>query len=496
MHFVYLAGMLELLNLIGAQLKPAQDGQWLDQIEPATGQVTGRLPRSNAADVEDAYAAAAQAFPSWSATPIERRAACLRNLAALVNQHSETLAQAESQDNGKPIRLAQSVDIPRAEQNLAFFASAIEQFSSEAHIPAGHTHINYTHRKSIGVVGCISPWNLPLYLFTWKIAPALAAGNCVIAKPSEITPVTAWMLSQWVLQAGFPPGVLNIVHGLGPEVGQAIVEHPRIKAISFTGGTVTGAHIARTAGPMFKKMSLELGGKNPAIIFADCDFDKALQTTIRSSFANQGQICLCSSRILIEDSIYDRFRDALVAKVQRMQPGDPLDPATKMGAVVSASHRDKVLGHIQAAHSEGATLLCGGGLADAPNERCANGYFIEPTIFENAGPSCKINQEEVFGPVITLQRFHAESEAIQLANSSDYGLACTIWTQDLGKAHRVAAEVESGIAWVNCWLVRDLRTPFGGVKASGVGREGGWSALQFFTEPQNVCISLSSIEMP
>ena len=483
--------MLQLLNLIGSELKPANDGEWLDQIEPATGEITGRLPRSKATDVDHAYAAAAQAFPTWSTTPVEGRAACLRKLAQLISHNSAQLAEAESRDNGKPISLAQSVDIPRAEQNLAFFASAIEQFPSEAHIPAGPSHINYTHRKPIGVVGCISPWNLPLYLFTWKIAPALAAGNCVIAKPSEITPVTAWMLSQWVLEAGFPPGVLNIVHGLGPEVGQAIVSHPSIKAISFTGGTVTGAHIARTAGPMFKKMSLELGGKNPAIIFADCDFEKALQTTIRSSFANQGQICLCSSRILIEDSIYDRFRDALIEKVGRMQPNDPMLPETKMGAVVSLAHRDKIMGHIQSAQAEGATLLCGGSIADAPNARCEGGYFVQPTVFEDAGPECRINQEEVFGPVITLQRFHTENEAVQLANSSPFGLACTIWTQHIGKAHRVAAGVESGIAWINCWLVRDLRTPFGGVKDSGVGREGGWNALQFFTEPQNVCVSIT-----
>ncbi len=471
-------------------MRPARDGEWLDQIEPATGHVTGRIPRSKSIDIDDAYSAADQAFNGWRTTPIEERAACLRKLAGLIHKNRKALAQAESQDNGKPVSLAESVDIPRAEQNLSFFASAIEQFPSEAHIPAGPTHINYTHRKPIGVVGCISPWNLPLYLFTWKIAPALAAGNCVIAKPSEITPVTAWMLSKWVLEAGFPPGVLNIVHGLGPEVGQAIVEHPSIKAISFTGGTVTGAHIARTAAPLFKKMSLELGGKNPAVIFADCDFEKALQTTVRSSFANQGQICLCSSRILIEDSIYDRFKDAFVTKVRRMQPGDPIEPETKMGAVVSESHRDKILSHIQSATSEGAALLCGGGIANPPNERCKNGYYIQPTIFENAGASAKINQEEVFGPVITLQRFHSENDAIMLANSSVYGLACTIWTQDIGKGHRVAAGIESGIAWINCWLVRDLRTPFGGVKASGVGREGGWNALQFFTEPQNVCIDM------
>jgi aminomuconate-semialdehyde/2-hydroxymuconate-6-semialdehyde dehydrogenase len=482
--------MLELLNLIGNQMKPAHAGEWLDQIEPASGLVTGRLPRSKSHDIDEAYNAANHAFKAWSKTSIQDRATCLRNLANLIHQNRDELAKAESQDNGKPISLAQSVDIPRAEQNLAFFASAIEQFPSEAHIPAGPSHINYTHRKPIGVVGCISPWNLPLYLFTWKIAPALASGNCVIAKPSEITPVTAWMLSKWVLEAGFPPGVLNIVHGLGNEAGQAIVEHPQIKAISFTGGTATGAHIARTSAPLFKKLSLELGGKNPAIIFSDCDFEKALQTTVRSSFANQGQICLCSSRILVEDSIYDRFKAALVEKVKRMQPGDPMLQDTKMGAVVSESHRDKILGHIQKAQEEGARLLCGGSSAAAPNDRCANGYFVQPTIFENAEVSSQINQEEVFGPVITLQRFQNENEAIQLANSTIYGLACTIWTQDIARAHRVAADVESGIAWINCWLVRDLRTPFGGVKASGVGREGGWNALQFFTEPQNVCLEI------
>ncbi len=487
---VYLGAMLDLLNLIGGESREAQNGTWLDNIDPATGQIFARIPRSGKADVAAAYTAAASAFPQWSNTSIENRAACLRNLAHIVSQNAEALAQAESQDNGKPLSLARAVDIPRAEKNLAFFAGAIEQFPSEAHIPAGPTHINYTHRKPIGVVGCISPWNLPLYLFTWKVAPALAAGNCVIAKPSEITPVTAWMLSQWIEEAGFPPGVFNVLHGLGPEVGQAIVEHPGIKAISFTGGTSTGAHIARTTASMFKKLSLELGGKNPAIIFSDCDFDAALATTVRSSFANQGQICLCSSRILIEDRIYDRFRDALIEKVKRMIPGDPLDEQTKMGAVVSAAHRDKIIQHIELAQSEGGQLLCGGGTASAPNDRCKDGFFVAPTVFENLGPNCQLNQQEVFGPVITLQRFYSEDEAIQLANATEYGLAATIWTTDLKKAHRTAARVESGIAWVNCWLVRDLRTPFGGVKASGVGREGGWEALRFFTEPQNVCIEL------
>ena len=480
--------MMELQNLIGGEMKGPSSGEWIENTEPASGVTFGRIPRSNEADVEAAVAAAETAFPAWSQTPFEERSACLRRWGALVAQHQEALIAAESQDNGKPVSLARAVDIPRAQKNLEFFAGAIEHFASDAHIPAGATHIHYTHRKPIGVVGCISPWNLPLYLFTWKIAPALAAGNCVIAKPSEVTPVTAWMLSQWAEEAGFPPGVFNVVHGLGHEAGQALVEHPKVKAISFTGGTQTGAHIARTTAGMFKKLSLELGGKNPALIFADCDFEQAVATTARSSFANQGQICLCSSRILIENSIYEAFRDALVAKAKRMIPGDPSLPQTKMGALVSASHRDKVLGFIAAAKEQGATVLCGGGAAEAPNDRCREGYFVQPTILEGLGPSCNINQEEIFGPVITLQRFSTEAEALNLANDSTYGLAATIWTQDAQKAHRVASQLDSGIAWINCWLVRDLRTPFGGVKSSGVGREGGFEALRFFTEPQSVCI--------
>tara|TARA_B100000767_G_scaffold91616_2_gene88027 strand:+ start:3400 stop:4854 length:1455 start_codon:yes stop_codon:yes gene_type:complete len=480
--------MEQLQNLIGGEFMGAVNGEWLDIVEPATGQVYGQLPRSKAPDVELAVKAASKAFPVWAAMPFEERAECLRRWAKLIAKHADALVQAESKDNGKPVSLAQTVDIPRAQKNLEFFAGAIEHFASEAHISAGATHIHYTHRKPIGIVGCISPWNLPLYLFTWKIAPAIAAGNCVIAKPSEITPLSAFMLSQWAEEAGLPKGVFNVIHGLGSEAGQAIVEHPRIKAISFTGGTSTGAHIARTTAPQFKKLSLELGGKNPAVIFADCDFDKAVATTIRSSFANQGQICLCSSRILIEDSIYDRFKTALVDKAQRIQIGDPAEKATKMGAVVSQAHRDKILASIAQAKTENGIILCGGHPAKAPNERCKEGYFVQPTIIEGLGPSCGMNQEEVFGPVITLQRFQDENHAVALANDSQYGLAATIWTNDVAKAHRVSAAIESGIAWINCWLVRDLRTPFGGVKSSGVGREGGVEALRFFTEPQNVCL--------
>lgn len=480
--------MEELLNFIDGQFVPPLGGEWLENVEPATGRIMGQIPRSQSDDVERAVEAARRAFPAWSAMPSEERGTCLRKWAQLIETNREALIAAESRDNGKPVMLARNVDIPRAQKNLEFFAGAIEHFASEAHIPSGASFIHYTHRKPLGIVGCISPWNLPLYLFTWKIAPALAAGNCVIAKPSEITPVTAWMLSQWANEAGLPPGVFNIIHGLGPEAGQAIVEHPSIKAISFTGGTATGAHIARTTAGQFKKLSLELGGKNPAIVFADCEFEEAVQTTVRSSFANQGQICLCSSRILVEASIYESFRDALVEKAKRMIPGDPQDPTTKMGAVVSKSHRDKILGYIEKAKELGGTVLCGGGAAPAPNQRCAEGYFILPTIIEGLEHGCAINQEEIFGPVITIQKFSDEHEAISLANNSTYGLAATIWTTDVARAHRVAASVESGIAWINCWMARDLRTPFGGVKSSGVGREGGTEALRFFTEPQNVSV--------
>jgi len=347
--------------------------------------------------------------------------------------------------------------------------------------------INYTTRKPIGVVGCISPWNLPLYLFSWKIAPALASGNCVIAKPSEVTPYTAYLLSEVAQEIGLPPGVLNIVHGTGGSAGDAIVKHPLIKAISFTGGTETGAYISRTAGPMFKKLSLELGGKNPNIIFADCDFEEMLTTTVRSSFANQGQICLCGSRIFIERPIYEKFKTAFIEKVSRMKNLAPSDPNSKQGAVVSKGHMEKVLSYVDLAKEEGGTILTGGKRVILP-EPNNEGFFIEPTVIEGLKYDCRTNQEEIFGPVVTIMPFDSEEEVLMMANSTQYGLSTTVWTSNLKRAHRIADQVHAGIVWVNSWLVRDLRTPFGGVKASGVGREGGWEALKFFTEPKNIFI--------
>lgn len=477
-----------LENYIGGNLIGPLSGNFIDNINPATGEIYGQIPDSNIKDVNAAVSAAIKAFPAWSISAVEERFKILNRIAELIDENLETLALAETNDNGKPFWLSKKVDIPRASANFRFFATGIMHFAAESHNMEDKA-VNYTLRQPIGIVGCISPWNLPLYLFTWKIAPALAAGNCVVAKPSEVTPITAFLLSKICKEAGLPDGVLNIIHGTGPGAGEAIVSHPDVKAISFTGSTRAGERIASIAAPKFKKLSLELGGKNPAIIFADCNWDKMLAETIRSSFSNQGEICLCSSRILIEESVYSTFKKDFVEKTKKLTVGDPLDENSKQGAIVSKVHYEKILRCIDTAKQEGGKILCGGNAVKLEG-RCTNGYFIEPAVIEGLGPICQTNQEEIFGPVVTLQSFKTEEEAIQLANATQYGLAATIWTQDISKANRVAAKVESGIIWINCWLLRDLRTPFGGIKNSGVGREGGWEALRFFTEAKNICIQL------
>lgn len=480
--------MQKIANYVNGELVAPKSGAYIDNFEPATGQVYSLCPDSDEADVQTAVEAAEAAFEGWANMPISERSKILMRLSQLMEANLEKLAKAESQDQGKPVWLAHKGEIPRAVQNIHFFASGIEHFASEAH-PMGDFAINYTLRKPIGIVGCISPWNLPLYLFTWKIAPALAAGNCVIAKPSEITPMSAFLFSELCKEAGLPKGVLNIVHGLGPKVGNAIVSHPKITTISFTGGTATGKHIASVAAPMFKKLSLELGGKNPNIIFDDCDFDKAVKTSVLSSFQNQGEICLCGSRIFIQRGIYDKFKEAFIEKVKALKVGDPSDDTTKVGAIASKAHFDKVMSYVDLAKEEGGTVLTGGHKVEGEG-RCKDGWFIAPTVIEGLSYDCRTNQEEIFGPVVTLTPFDTEEEVLQYANSTNYGLAATIWTENLTKAHRMANEVKSGIIWINCWLLRDLRTPFGGMKQSGVGREGGWEALRFFTEPKNVCIKL------
>lgn len=475
-----------LENFIGGNFIGPLSGKFIDNINPATGQVYGQIPDSNEKDIEVAVQAAKKAFPAWSVLPVEQRFTILNKIAELIEENLEELALAETTDNGKPLWLSKQVDIPRASSNFRFFATGIMHFANESHQMEDKA-VNYTLRQPIGIVGCISPWNLPLYLFTWKIAPALAAGNCVIAKPSEVTPLTSFLLGKICKEAGLPDGVLNIVHGTGTICGEAIVKHRDIKAISFTGSTRAGERIASIAAPMFKKLSLELGGKNPNIIFNDCNWEKMLTETIRSSFGNQGQICLCGSRILIERSAYENFKKYFVDTTKNLTVGDPLEAHSKQGAIVSKLHFDKIMQCIETAKVEGGKILCGGNAVKLEG-RCAEGYYIEPTIIEDLDQQCKTNQEEIFGPVVTIQPFDTEEEAIELANATNYGLAASIWTQDISKANRVAAKVEAGIIWVNCWLVRDLRTPFGGVKNSGVGREGGWEALRFFTEAKNVCI--------
>jgi aminomuconate-semialdehyde/2-hydroxymuconate-6-semialdehyde dehydrogenase len=478
--------MLKLENYINGEMCAPEEGEYLDNYNPSTGQVYSLIPRSGKKDVDLAVQAAKAAFPVWSNMRIEERSAILLRLSNLIEENLDELAEAESKDNGKPLWLAKSVDIPRARDNFAFFATAIKHFAAESHRTSSNI-INFTTRKPIGVAGCISPWNLPLYLFSWKVAPALAAGNTVVAKPSEVTPMTGYLLSKLCIEAGMPAGVFNIVHGLGGEAGNAIVEHPDVPMISFTGGTSTGAHIARTAAPMFKKLSLELGGKNPNVIFDDCDFEKMMRTTLNSSFANQGQICLCGSRIYIQRGIYEKFKTEFVQRVEKMKVGDPNDDQNKMGAIVSKPHFEKIKSYIELAKEEGGKVLAGGQEVKLEGD-LKDGYFLRPTIIEGLDENARCNQEEIFGPVVTIQPFDTLEEGIALANSTGYGLASTVWTQDISTAHRMAEELHAGIVWVNCWLVRDLRTPFGGVKNSGVGREGGWEALQFFTEPKNVCI--------
>jgi aminomuconate-semialdehyde/2-hydroxymuconate-6-semialdehyde dehydrogenase len=486
---MYFCNMQEkILNYINGEFVEPAGKKYLDNINPATGEVYSLIPDSDERDVEQAVMAASAAFPAWSNMPVSTRSDILLRISSLIDKNLDRLAMAESIDQGKPLWLAKAVDIPRARDNFHFYATGAIHLATEAHAMESSA-INYTLRQPVGIAGCISPWNLPLYLFTWKIVPALASGNCVIAKPSEITPMTAFLLAGICREAGLPNGVLNIVHGLGPKVGAAIVSHPRIPAISFTGGTKTGEWIAGTAGPLFKKLSLELGGKNPNLVFADCNFDEAVKTSVNAAFSNQGEICLCGSRIFVEKSIYEKFREAFLKRVSTLKVGDPLNDENRMGAIVSQPHLEKILSYITLAKKEGGRLLLGGNQLHLPGKN-ANGFFIEPTVFENLPFDCRTNQEEIFGPVVTLTPFETEEEALSMANSTQYGLAGTIWTENLTRAHRVAAQLHSGIIWINCWLLRDLRTPFGGMKNSGVGREGGFEALKFFTEEKNVCIKL------
>jgi aminomuconate-semialdehyde/2-hydroxymuconate-6-semialdehyde dehydrogenase len=480
--------MIKLTNYINGELVAPISGKYLDNYNPSNGRVYSLIPDSDKNDIENAIKAAKTAFPSWSSMEKEKRATILNKLADKIEDHFDELVAAESKDNGKPEWLAKAVDIPRAPANIRFFATASLHYSSEMHEMDGIA-MNYTLREPVGVVGCISPWNLPLYLLTWKIAPALAAGNTVVAKPSEITPYTAYLLSKICQESNLPAGVLNIVHGLGSKVGDALTRHKDTPIISFTGGTVTGAKIAEVASPMFKKLSLELGGKNPTIIFNDADFEKSVAIAVKASFTNQGQICLCGSRIFVQKEIYSKFKTAFIEKTNSLVVGDPKNETSNLGAVVSKDHMNKILSKINLAKEEGGTILTGGNQIHLKGE-LSGGYYIAPTVIEGLDYKCITNQEEIFGPVVTLLPFENEEDVIEMANSTKYGLAASIFTQDVSKAHKVAAKIKSGVIWINTWLLRDLRIPFGGMKNSGVGREGGFKSLEFFTEPKNVCLKL------
>jgi aminomuconate-semialdehyde/2-hydroxymuconate-6-semialdehyde dehydrogenase len=469
-------------HVIGAACGETTSTRWLPVFDPAHAQPYAHVADGDAADVEAAIAAAEAAAPAWAALSNSARARHLERLADALEARLDEFARAEAIDAGKPLALARDIEIPRAVANLRFFAHAATQFASESH--HGEAGLNYTLRLPLGVVSCISPWNLPLYLFTWKIAPALAAGNTVVAKPSEVTPATATMLGELALEIGLPPGVLNLVHGLGPNVGEPLVSHPKVKAISFTGSTAVGRRIAGIAGPLLKKVSLELGGKNATLVFADGDWRDNLDTLVRSAFQNSGQICLCGSRVLVERAIYDEFRDAFVERARALRLGAPIDDGAQLGPLVSQAQFDKVMTAISRARAEGGRMLCGGEALDRP------GWFIAPTVIEGLGPDCATNREEIFGPVATLQAFDNDDQALALANASDYGLSASVWTRDLARAHRFGAQLRVGIVWINSWLMRDLRTPFGGANASGLGREGGLEAMRFFTEPRNVGIAL------
>jgi aminomuconate-semialdehyde/2-hydroxymuconate-6-semialdehyde dehydrogenase len=479
--------MRRLQNYIGGRLGPAASGQSFEVFEPATGSAFALAPDSDERDVAAAVAAASEAWVSWRALRAEERGRWLDRIADALERRAAEFARAESDDTGKPLALAAGLDIPRAIANFRYFADAATQFSSEAHTMAGSA-VNYTLRQPLGVVACISPWNLPLYLLSWKIAPALSAGNCVVAKPSELAPLTASLLGELCAELGLPSGVLNLVHGVGARAGQALIDNPRVRAISFTGGTATGRTIATAAARDFKRITLELGGKNAAVVFADADFDAAVAGCARAAFTNQGEICLCGSRLLIEAPIYERFRDALVARVRALKVGDPLEAATDQGALVSEAHMNKVLGAIADAQRQGGRVLCGGARTTVKETRCRNGWFVAPTLIEGLANDCSVNQEEIFGPVATLQPFTDEADALRRANGTRYGLAASLWSRDVARCHRVAEQLEAGVVWVNTWLLRDLRTPIGGVKHSGLGREGGLEALRFFTEPKNVCV--------
>ncbi|WP_025950120.1 2-hydroxymuconic semialdehyde dehydrogenase [Geobacillus thermocatenulatus] len=474
-------------HFINGRFLPSQSGKMFQNINPATGEVIGTVCEGGKEEIDLAVAAAKRALSGpWKRMTTGERIAVLRRIGDLILERKEELARLESLDTGKPYSLSLTLDIPRAAYNFHFFADYLRSVGTEAY-QTDEVAINYSIRRPVGVVGLINPWNLPLLLLTWKLAPCLAAGNTAVIKPAEWTPLTATVLAEICKEAGVPDGVVNVVHGFGPDsAGAALTEHPDVDAITFTGETTTGKVIMAAAAKSLKKLSYELGGKNPNIIFADADLDEAIETTLKSSFMNQGEVCLCGSRIYVERPVYEQFLQKFVAKTKELVVGDPFDPKTDVGALISEEHYERVMSYIELAKEEGGRILTGGKRPDGLDQ----GYYLEPTIIVGVNRNCRIVREEVFGPVVTVMPFDEEEEVIAQANDTHYGLSATIWTNDLRRAHRVAARIEAGIVWVNTWFLRDLRTPFGGMKQSGIGREGGMHSFEFYTELTNICIKL------
>ncbi|MGZ3711892.1 MAG: aldehyde dehydrogenase [Bdellovibrionota bacterium] len=481
--------MQKLNNYIDGHEAAPLSGKYLPNYAPATGEIYSQIPDSGAADVDAAVKAAQKIFPWWSNRTPEQRSQVLLSIADRMEKSADDLARAESLDQGKPLHLARELEIPRAIYKFRYFATKILHTEETARPSQALGSLSYTYRMPVGVAGLISPWNLPLYLLTWKIAPAIAAGNTVVCKPSELTPMTAYLMGEIFNEAGLPHGVVNMIFGLGATAGSALASHPDVPIVSFTGGTATGRKILEASIPRFKKTSLELGGKNAALVFADCDLAEAVITSVRSSFQNQGEICLCNSRILVEESIYEKFVEKFSRTASLIRIGDPELKETQMGPLVSKEHREKVLSYIELAKQEGGTIAFGGKIPKLA-EPFSKGYFLEPTVVTGLGPNCRVNQEEIFGPVTSIIPFKTEEEAIAMANGVEYGLSASVWTSNVSRAHRVAQALHVGTTWVNSWMVRDLGMPFGGMKHSGLGREGGDHSLSFFTESKTISVKI------
>ncbi|MBK64920.1 MAG: 2-hydroxymuconic semialdehyde dehydrogenase [Euryarchaeota archaeon] len=475
---------MQLMNYINGNFCPQTSGKWITNLNPATGEEICKVPISNSKDVKEAINSAKNAYPNWSKYTPHERAIWLDKIADKLEEMFEEIAQLESMDTGKPISLSRNVDANRSVANFRFFSELIRGMEIEEFEMKDAT--NYVIQKPNGIGALITPWNLPLYLLSWKVAPAIGMGNTVVCKPSELTPMTADLLMRAVDEIGLPAGVINLVHGNGIETGSLLVEDSDIDFVSFTGGTVTGSKVASSAASTFKKLSLELGGKNSSIVFADCDFEKTIAGVVRSGFLNQGQICLCGSRIFIEEEIYEDFKNRLINAVEEMKIGDPLDEETDLGALISKEHLSKIEYYANLAIEEGGTLLTGG--VPCLPKAFENGNWMAPIIVEGLSPESRCSKEEIFGPMVTLHIFKEESELIKMVNNTRYGLAGSIWTKDLDKGRRLSESIETGMIWINTWLHRDLRVPFGGVKDSGVGREGGKWSLGFFSEAMNVCV--------